>query len=336
MSIVLCSLILLSNAARADGEMGTSIPAVSAPAESPAEGVLRVTLKPEAPVRGTWITLGDVAELSGPDADRLDELKAVQLAHVPLAGAQRLMTRDQVLKRLRAMAVTERVEFEGGADASRITAVVKPLAGDALVRFGHDYLAARAARPGGTVTIEDPETPRAVAIPDVAVTYRAEASGRRMTGLVPVAVEAWSGDRRLARVLLSYRVRTVAMVARLAKALEPGAVIGESDVETVERDLTGVPDDALTSRDALIGLRVVRPLTAGAFVRREAVAQALQVKRGSQVTLIARVGSVTAKAMAQSKDDGANGDVITVVNLDSKRLLKARVVDPGTVEAVMP
>ncbi len=234
------------------------------------------------------------------------------------------------------MGVREAVVFDGDVESARVTTVVKPLAGDALVRFGHDFLAAKAARTDGKVTIEDPETPRALAIPDVDVTFRAEVSGRRLTGLVPVSVEAWAGERRLARVMLSYRVHAVAPVARLSRAVEPGTVLGEADLDTADRELAGVPADALTAREALIGLRVLRPMAAGAYVRRDAVAQALQVKRGSQVTLIARIGTVEARAMAQSKDDGANGDVITVVNLDSKRLCKARVVDPGTVEAVMP
>jgi len=339
--LVICSLLLLANASWADGEMGASVTADNvapdgAAEAAPAASVLRVALKGEAPVRGTWVTLGDVADLSGPADARIEELKSIQLAHVPLAGAERLMTREQVLKRLHAMGVTERIVFDETVNASRVTAVVKPLAGDALVRFGHEFLAGKAARPGATVTIEDPETPRALSIPDVDVTFRAEMSGRRLAGLVPVSVEAWFGDRRLARVLLSYRVHALATVATMTRALEPGAVIAEGDLTTSERELAGVPADALTDRVSLIGLRVIRPLSAGAFVRRDAVAQALQVKRGSQVTLIARIGTVEARAAAQSKDDGANGDVITVVNLDSKRLLKARVVDPGTVEAVMP
>lgn len=338
--LVICSLLLLAPMARADGEMGASVAATEqAPAgepEAPVSSTLHVALKAEAPVRGTWVTLGDVAELTGPEAARIEELKAIQLAHVPLAGAERLMTREQVLRRLHAMGVTERVMFDEAVNVARVTAVVKPLAGDALVRFGHEFLAGKASRPGASVTIEDPETPRAMTIPDVDVTLRAEMSGRKLAGLVPVSVEAWSGDRRLARVLLSYRVHALAAVSTVTRALEPGAVIAEGDLETSERELTGVPADALTDRVTLIGLRVTRPLSAGSFVRREAVAQPLQVKRGSQVTLIARIGTVEARAAAQSKDDGANGDVITVVNLDSKRLLKARVVDPGTVEAVMP
>jgi len=120
-----------------------------------------------------------------------------------------------------------------------------------------------------------------------------------------------------------------------ARGLEPGTVLAETDLAEVESDLGDVPEDAVAGRDALVGLRVVRPVSAGAWIRRTAVAQPLQVRRGAPVTLVARVGAVEARAAAQAKNDGAAGEIITVMNLNSKRTLRARVVGAGLVQAVL-
>jgi len=84
-----------------------------------------------------------------------------------------------------------------------------------------------------------------------------------------------------------------------------------------------------------VGLTVQRAMQAGSYVRRGCVKQAAMVKKGGQVVLVARVGTVEARATAQSREDGASGDVVTVINTASKRAIRARVVSPEEVEAVV-
>jgi flagella basal body P-ring formation protein FlgA len=311
--------------------------AISLPAESaPAASVLRVAFKPRVAVRSHSILLGDVADLSGLPEARLKELAALRLAHVPLAGVERTVTQEDVRRRLRTAGVRETVAFAGPSEMARVTAAIKALAGDELVRFGHAYLEQKAARPGADIRIEDPDAPHALTVPDAGIELRGEVSARRLAGLVPVTVEAWAGDERVARVMLSYHVRARVTGVQATRALEPGTVLAEADLADVEADLAEIPEDVLSGRAALVGQRVVRAMSAGAWVRRSTVAQALQVRRGSQVMLVARIGTVEARASVQAKEGGAAGDIITVVNLNSKRALRARVVGTGLVEAVIP
>ena len=60
------------------------------------------------------------------------------------------------------------------------------------------------------------------------------------------------------------------------------------------------------------------------------------VKRGDPVTLIARIGKVEARVLAQAKADGIKGELVTVMNLTSKRQVRAKVVGQDLVQAVMP
>ena len=208
-----------------------------------------------------------------------------------------------------------------------------------MVEFGRQFLMKRLAAPGVTMTIEDPNPPKALVLAaGLAETaeMRADVSSRRAAGLVPVAVEVWAGGRRQARRLLSFRVNARAEVPRTARALMPGEVLAATDVRMEEEDLSLVPADAIRDPGELVGLRVVRPVSAGAMVRRNAVAMPPLVKRGAEVILIARVGPVEARAMARAKTDGARGEVVTVINLESNRKVRARVMGADLVEAVAP
>lgn len=293
---------------------------------------IEATLKPDASVAGTWITLGEVADLAGDGAEAAGTLK---LARAPMAGAVRHLTADEVAAALARQGGADGVTVSREVPACRVTARPRMVPGRDLVAFGRTFLAARAAVPGGDVRIEDPATPRAVAVPEGEPELRADAPARRLLGLVPVAVEVWAGERRLARLLLSYRVRATGPVVRAARALKAGETLRADDVTAETVDLSGAPEDALTDPEAAVGRTVVRETPAGAVLRRESVIRAAAVKRGAPVTLLARVGAVEARAAATSREDGAPGEVITVQNLNSKRLVKARVLDDAQVEAVV-
>jgi flagella basal body P-ring formation protein FlgA len=213
---------------------------------------------------------------------------------------------------------------------------VKVVPGSDLVAFGRKFLESNLARRGITIEITDPTTPRSPVLPDVPVEMKAEMSARQASGLVPVAVEVWAEGKREVRILLSYRVLSRGPVAQAVRDLAPGEIISMDDLVEAERDLAGLPDDAVKEASALAGLKVLRPVAAGSVIRKGAVAMPALVKRGGAVTLTARVGTVEARAMAQAKEDGANGAVVTVMNLGSRRLVKARVTGSETVEAVMP
>jgi flagella basal body P-ring formation protein FlgA len=228
------------------------------------------------------------------------------------------------------------VEFVGANTEVRITAAIRALPGEELVTCGHKYLAEQLARPGVRVEIQDPATPAALAVPDGSVELKASTTAKKASGVVSVSVEGWVDGSRQTRTLLSYRVSSRGVVTQTTHGLESGAVISESDLEDVERDFAEVPRDAVTGRDSLIGMRVVLPVEAGSVVRRGAVALPALVKKGSPVTLVARVGKVEARTMAQARENGTHGEVITVVNLASKRMIKAKVVGEEVVEALMP
>jgi len=246
------------------------------------------------------------------------------------------MTVAQIEDRLRELGVTEQVEFAPAPPAVVVTAAVRPLPGSELVSFARAYLESRIDYPGGKVEIEDPRTPRTLTIPDGEPEMRAEVGSRRLLGLVPVAVEVYSRGRKEARVIISFRVRVIAPVPVTARAMESGEIIAASDLEERERELSLVPESVFVRKDELIGLKVGRALPAGSFIRKEAVERPDLLKKGSQVVLRARVGSVEARTSVQAKDGGAAGEMVSVVNVASRKTIKARVVDEETVEVVIP
>jgi len=292
-------------------------------------------LKSTARVAGDWVLVRDVAGVGAETPARAEEIGAIRLGRVPMAGVERVLTAQDLANRIQKLGVTEEITLSGTVTAVSVSAAVRTIAGEELVRFGRVALEKRIKWPAEQVHIEDPASARSVTVPDSGSEMRAEINSRRMAGLVSVAVEVWTGGKRVTRILLPYRVSVKMPVPHMAHSMQAGQTISGGDIEERERDLSMLPEDAVLSRTEVEGLRTLRPLSEGSFIRRGDVASPIVLKRGAQVTLIAKVGPVEAKALGTTKEDGAAGQVITVVNSSSKRTVKARVVDSETVEAVL-
>lgn len=319
--MTLALILLLTTLARPEG---TAAPAVT------------LALKPAVAVSGIWVTVRDVAEVSGVEPSRIEEIRAMRLGRTPMPGVERVLGTDDVAGRLRQLGVTEAVAFSGSVTGIRVSAAVRTIRGDELVKFGRAALERRIKWPADAVTIEDPVSARTVIVPDGNVEMRADIGTRRLAGLVNVGVEVWEDGKRLAKVPLSFHVTIRVSVPYLARAVESGNVIGEGDLEERDRELSLLPEDAILDRNEILGLRATRPLASGNFVRRIEVAAPIVLKRGAEVILLARIGTVEARASATAREDGTAGQVISVMNVVSKRTVKARVLGADTVEAVMP
>jgi len=59
------------------------------------------------------------------------------------------------------------------------------------------------------------------------------------------------------------------------------------------------------------------------------------IRRGDQVVIVATTGGISVRMAGTAMADGRRDEQITVKNKSSNRLIKVRVVAPGTVQAVM-
>lgn len=127
-------------------------------------------------------------------------------------------------------------------------------------------------------------------------------------------------------------VQVTRTVARLVAPVARGARIGREMVEAVTEPLDGRPLSALPTPVEVVGARALRDLQAGELLTPGVVRVDPLVSSGQRVTLVARVGGVVVEAQGIAAQDGGLGDTVRLVNADSKRPLRGRVVDAGRVE----
>ena len=120
-------------------------------------------------------------------------------------------------------------------------------------------------------------------------------------------------------------------IPTLSRRLRRDEVIGAHDIMWIE-----VPDDnraAAYVRDAdvLVGMSLSQGAIPGRPIQMGSVAPPMVVVRNDTVTMLLQHGALSVTARGRAMEDGAVGDRIRVVNVDSSRVVDARVVGPGTV-----
>lgn len=112
-----------------------------------------------------------------------------------------------------------------------------------------------------------------------------------------------------------------------------GAEVTAADVELVSHEMSG-GFEPWPGMEVIGTSRAMRRIVEGACLGRTSLLVQPAVQRGQTVEAVARVGALEVVARLVAADRGDVGDVVRVVNPESRRTLKARIVAPGAVEVL--
>ena len=130
---------------------------------------------------------------------------------------------------------------------------------------------------------------------------------------------------------LSGRVVETAEIAVLTRALDRGDLIRPGDFVIERRPRAELAKDDIGSRSQAVGLAARRPLRVGHVLRHSDLMKPELVKRNETVTLVYEAPGILLTLRGQASEAGAEGDVISVINMQSKRTVQGTVTGPGQV-----
>jgi len=120
-------------------------------------------------------------------------------------------------------------------------------------------------------------------------------------------------------------------IAVATRPLARGEVLRASDVAIERRPKTDLSADSLFEAAAAVGLSVRQPLRAGAPLRRADLAKPDLVQRNEPVMLIFDAPGISLTLRGTAQESGTEGDIINVLNPQSKRSVQGIVSGPGRV-----
>ena len=150
-------------------------------------------------------------------------------------------------------------------------------------------------------------------------------SGQRITARVNCHTPVWS-------LFVTAQVRQLMDVVITNRPLIRNSIIGPNDVRLSEQDVIRLSGDYFLQPTDVIGKQVRRPIGSDQVINSRMVEVALAVKRGDQVSLESRRGSLVIRTVGVALEDGNLNQQIRVRNENSGNEVRAIVIAPGRVQ----
>jgi flagellar basal body P-ring formation protein FlgA len=303
--------------------------ALPAPAAAQVTGAIppaTPALKREATVASDLVRIGDLIDNAGASA-------RVPIFRSPDLGQSGAVSAARVVEAVRAhgfpIVETRGVSEIAVTRASRVISVKEIEARIAAALAGQPGLGEAANL---VVTIE--RDARAIHLEPSAT---AELQPTRLTydprtGRFDVTFEL-PGSAAAKRLPLRYvgSVIETADAAMLMRPLSRGDVVKASDVAIERRPKAEIGTEAMRSVDEIIGRAARRPLRAGTPLRAADLMKPEIVQRNEQVTIVYEAPGLMLTIRGKALESGAEGDTVSVLNIQSKRTVQGTVSGPGQV-----
>lgn len=136
-------------------------------------------------------------------------------------------------------------------------------------------------------------------------------------------------------VFVPGEVRLYREVVIVRRPLNRGSVLQAADIALLERDVGLLNQGYLTDLGQALGKQLTRPLQPDHVLSPAHLELAEVIRRGDQVVISARSGTIRVRMPGEALRGGAVGEQIQVRNQSSQRVIRARIMGRGQVEVAM-
>jgi len=296
---------------------------------------VRVHLPRTVRADGGPLRLRDVALVQCAEADLRARCEAIAMGRGPFSGEALTLDRALVAARLATCGVRgNRVRFTG-AERVVVTRAETVTGADAVTEAARAFLEQARPAPAGCTwrAVRRPEPIRTPSGGEVKLTARTARHAAR--GEARVAVTATLAGEAAGTSDVVFRLMYPNRRLRAARDIAPGEVVTPENttVETVPADR---PDGGAWS--GVYGGKAARLIPVGAEVKPglvELAGDQVVVHRNQGVVMSLEGALFRITAVGTAMENGRPGEVIRVRNVDSGRVVLAKVAGDGTVEPVV-
>lgn len=279
--------------------------------------------------------LGEIAKVQG-EGSIADKLRRIDLGPAPLPGRKLTLTQETILGNILQKGVNIN-DFElRGIPRKGVTVIGagQLLKQERVVEQAKSYILGRIPAQFSKVDILVKSTFPEIWLPlgdyDIQVGPH---HSTRIWGYISLPVSVLRSGKEYTRFNLSLDVRVFQPVYVAVTPIERGGAITEAMIEEKYMDVTQVIGDPALLKTEIVGKVAKRSIGKETIIFRDYVEEPKVILRNDPVTIVVIVGEIMVQTAGKALGDGALGDWIEVINLNTGVRIQAKVVGPGQVEA---
>lgn len=137
------------------------------------------------------------------------------------------------------------------------------------------------------------------------------------------------------KIYVPVKINIFKKVIVAERTLSRGTRLSSADITLAEANIAGISHGFFTHSDEVIGKVLTRSIATGIPLTANYLKNPLVIKRGQSVTILARNDSFQVSMRGTALNKGREGDVISVRNNKTKRIVDATILSGNTVEVFL-
>ena len=291
-----------------------------------------IRVRDRVEVDGDEVLLGQIAEIQGNDFQMIRHLEDIVIGKAPLPGKSRLYDESYLKMRMKQYHIDLAAVILEAPESIEVSRGCIKIPRQKIEEIVSGFLLQNIPRENKNIRIKEIQVPEEVILSKGQVSYKVTtADNQPLKGKCSIAIEFTVNGSLQKKIWAIATIEVLGPVVVTRKPLGRYKPIGEDDIELKTMDLSDLPEDVITDPEAILGKRTRRAIGAQVPLRPDSVELPPLVKRGDLVVIIAESRGLKVTTRGQVKKKGRLGEQIPVVNLDSNKVLYARVIDANTV-----
>ncbi|MGZ5049744.1 MAG: flagellar basal body P-ring formation chaperone FlgA [Methylobacter sp.] len=132
-------------------------------------------------------------------------------------------------------------------------------------------------------------------------------------------------------IFTSAIIKTYQMVVVSTRLIQRGEIVTPQHLAVERREVTNLREDFVTQKEQIENKQAARQLDAGTILSPRHFVEPKLIKRGDKVIISTAKADFSIKMSGIAMMDGVKGQMISVKNQSSGRIINATVVEPGLV-----
>jgi flagella basal body P-ring formation protein FlgA len=290
-----------------------------------------VSLPAEARVRGTEMTVGEVAVVTGTDPEEVRRVRETSLGYAPAPGYSRLMQSWMIQNRLRE-ALPGTAATIDGKSACRIVPLTELVPRVAFENTAQAALDEIFAGREATITLHAPVRDLEIPAGDQPFELSSALTNHEVrAGLWNVPLRVAIDGKAYQTVWTSWKVELFELLPVLRHDVRAGERLEPSTVELKRTRVTDSSSGRPLTDPMVTGAIALRDLRQGSVITSRDVRRPKIVQTGDVVHLQVRKRAVTARVAAEALEGGHIGDRIRV-SVAGGRVMTAVILSRDVVE----
>jgi flagellar basal body P-ring formation protein FlgA len=299
---------------------------------APGANDLVISLKKEASVRSATIVLKDVADLSGPDLDKVEKLSQISLGPSPEFGSVKTLSRHQIGQFIQAAVGPLRSEEISGAAAVQVRVKGRAISPEEIAPLLKAYIRKTSSWNESEIQIRSIRNLVGIELPSDGAELRfapINAIWGHRSILAPV--EIVRAGKTLRRLWITAEIDIHAVILVAAQKITLGKIVLPGDVVKKDMQIADLHAAYARNPEEVVGKAAGRIFSPGDPIPCEFFTNPSLVKSGETVQLRLERKGIVLTSQARAEQDGTLGQVIRVRNLDFSTIVKAQVTSRSQV-----